>query len=260
MTDSRVLEKRGLYGFGDAPIGDRVFWILEREHVALLQLPVDDDRFGAFICLVEDIPFVFINSHLSLGLQIFAAAHELYHFWFDLPGLRSGEFESPICDVTATDEERLDLNERLANRFAAEFLVPSHALTLSLEQLSSDAKVDLGHILRLADYYQVPYRTMVKRLNEEKRISNEECRRYLAFDESDPNGEVRLGRRRIGLNDCLDQRTNVRRLPSWFIDDALSNYRDSKITYGKLAQLLKIAEVGPIDFGITDPRDSVERA
>lgn len=70
-------------------------------------------------------PFVAINTSIPVSCQVFAAAHELYHIWYEQnPDVLPGDL---------LDEDGKETNERKANRFAAEFLVDDMVLRQEIE-------------------------------------------------------------------------------------------------------------------------------
>lgn len=72
--------------------------------------------------------FVYINSQIPTDKQNFAAAHELYHIWFDKEYLINPQMlESKILN-----DETDNIRELRANLFAAMLLVPKHVLEQEL--------------------------------------------------------------------------------------------------------------------------------
>jgi len=88
---------------------------------------------------------------------VFAAAHELYHIWY--------EQNSDALPVDLLNEQDKKTGEKKANRFAAEFLIDEVLLKQEIE-LYKIKKFTIKSILQLAELFTVPYRTMVKRLKE----------------------------------------------------------------------------------------------
>ena len=63
-------------------IGEEIFKILDQTAL-LIQYPIDDDELCGFVCKKDNRIFAFVNSAIPLEKQMFAAAHELYHIWYD---------------------------------------------------------------------------------------------------------------------------------------------------------------------------------
>ena len=80
---------------------------------------LDPDEFQGFALVDDYAPLVFVNGADYKAAQMFTAAHELAHIFIGAEGLSSLDRTRPIHD---------DPKERLCNKIAAEFLVPTGAL------------------------------------------------------------------------------------------------------------------------------------
>ncbi len=123
-------EKRNDYGI--APIGRDVFrYIIEKERNVYFELEKFENlELDALIYIPDpnqDIAFIIINSNQPLLNQIFATAHEYYHYLKDLDELRNNP---RACSLSSLK----DKSEQKASRFAAEFLLPDQALKSSIER------------------------------------------------------------------------------------------------------------------------------
>ena len=116
-------------------------------------------------------PFVAINTSISIDCQVFAAAHELYHIWF--------EQKPDILPSDLLEENGKEINEKRANRFAAEFLVDEMVLRQELE-IYKIRECTIKSVLQLADLFTVPYQAMAKRLREIGFIGDEELKKLLS--------------------------------------------------------------------------------
>lgn len=167
-------------GASDNVLQDDIFRIIEElKGVDLLLFPIEDDEICGFICNYKDEMFIYINSYLPLEKQIFAAAHELYHFIND--GHRE-LLKSKTIDEN--DEEILDdLEESKANLFAALLLVPKESLKKELELLKVKTAKDLNQlkVIKLMDAFAVPYKTIILRLYEIEILDEEETVKWLSI-------------------------------------------------------------------------------
>lgn len=184
-------------------------------------------------------PFVAINSSIPIDCQVFAAAHELYHIWFD-----------NLVDVIPAniiDETIEDRNELKANRFAAEFLVDEELLRKELRIYSIDTeKIKMKDILKLADLFSVPYRTMVKRLNEINILNKADRIKFLDVSEE----KIKAARKRYAFSvPEADDRIAIDNLT----DLAVDAYENQRITFEKLEYLLNLSKLNPADVDITEP-------
>lgn len=226
-------------------IGEEIFKILEQAALLILY-PINDDELCGFVCKKDDRIFAFVNSAIPLEKQIFAAAHELYHIWYDESALVTGE-------MVKSDTLEIDLNgiETKANRFAAMFLVQKQLIIEELSNLSIDKseQLDVSHIVRLMDVFGVPYKTIVRRLFEIAFIDRRQCEELLGIPDRDETAGVRLIQKRLQIGERWQQRTRTIRFAS-LINYALSAYEKGSITFERLRYLLAMARKTPQEFGI----------
>lgn len=182
-----------------------------------------------------------INSSIPVDCQVFAAAHELYHIWYDE--------KAEIVPANIIDES--DRNELKANRFAAEFLVDEDLLLRELNMYSiSGDSITIKDILRLSELFTVPYRTMAKRLYETGVYDKKNRDLFLSKTEE----EVLAARKRFAIPvPQSDSRIAIDTLN----DLAVNAYEKQLISYEKLAYLLSISELTPADIGVYEPKKSL---
>lgn len=227
-------ERRSTLGFGlSAPIGAKAFNCLDHMKILTIRFPVDDQNFDAFIGRRSDQDVVFINTALPKGKQHFAAAHELYHAWFDRDALSSW---STICDIE--DSGGSTLREKLANRFAAEFLVPRWGIKMYCDSLPRH--LDLTDtIVLLSDYYEVPVKTIILRLEEEAYITAKE-KEELLLDSAAAIYDER--RKELGLHATMEEPTHDRNVSPSFYAILRNNLDGGCISRGKFDELHKLLD------------------
>lgn len=184
-------------------------------------------------------PFAAINSSIPVDCQVFAAAHELYHIWFDN--------QVDVIPANIIDETIDDRNELKANRFAAEFLVDEELLRKELRTYSIDTeRIRMKDILKLADLFSVPYRTMVKRLNEINILTKTDRIKFLDVSED----KIKAARKRYAFSvPEADERITIDDLT----DLAVDAYENQRITFEKLEYLLGLSKLNPEDVDIAEP-------
>ncbi len=168
-------DARGRYGL-NAPIGTNVFSFLEQKGDIVFQLQdFKESELDAMIIKYSaksQKKYIIINSDKPLINQIFAAAHEFYHYLYSFIG---NSQDSIVCTFSKNDKEEIK-----ANRFAAEFLLPEEALKDEVNSFSKfvDGKFLNAPIARqivfcfyLTTKYSIPLKAVMYRLREEN-ISN----------------------------------------------------------------------------------------
>jgi len=164
-------DSRGVYGV-NAPIGMNVFSMIAQNNDIVFQLQnFKDSELDAMIIKYSsksNRKYIIINSEKPLINQIFAAAHEYYHYLYSFTGNTK---DSIVCFFNKNDKEEIK-----ANRFAAEFLLPEDALSIEVEQLikyyGTFEQVPLPKQILfcflLVIKYSLPLKAVMYRLKEEK--------------------------------------------------------------------------------------------
>jgi Zn-dependent peptidase ImmA (M78 family) len=239
----------------EVPIAKDIFTILEQLDIILLEYPInsegDSPAFSAAIMYSEEngkeFIFIGLNTADYFDKQVFAIAHELYHYYS-----KTGSHLSRLNDVEN------NLVEAKANRFAAEFLFPEVALksivieefkTSKLEKIPE--KTLLRFIVRLQSTWWLPYRPIVKGLSEIGAISQEQYNKLYDINERDLNSEY--GKMGLAFNkevyNKLNKKTNKIGTSAKDIEIIIRNFEDNLIDEDKFAETLNLFGKSPDDFG-----------
>lgn len=173
-------EKRSSYGM--APISTNIFAYLKETNSNLYfeTEPFDNSDLDALIYvpnIASEATFVIINSKQPLLNQIFAVAHEYYHYLRDLTEIR---VNPRACSLSKLDEK----TEQKASRFAAEFLLPTDALRIDYDNWSNAIKKKVGFpematiSYLLSVKYGMPLKATLFRLLEEDYIKQKDFSTY----------------------------------------------------------------------------------
>ena len=162
---------RSSLGWGEGPIADHLL-ALAAHQAMVFRLPLEDPHSGFFYNHPSVGFCVVVNSRMNLGRHLFALATQLCHA-FCHSHLRDSWFSLPEGE-----------HQRLADRFAAQLLVPDSALVREVGSLGrgvdpSDPVVAL-HIQRL---FGVSYALVAVRLRQAGLITEE---RYHRMGEVSP--------------------------------------------------------------------------
>lgn len=236
----RAREKLGECRKSNDIIGTQIFSILGL-YARVIYYPLKKDAPWGFTRIsgsrndaALEKPFVAINTSIPIDCQVFAAAHELYHIWY--------EQNPDILPADLLNEEDKRTSEKKANRFAAEFLVDEMLLKQEIE-LYKIRKITIKSILQLAEVFMVPYRTMAKRLREINVIGSDELKKYLAETED----SIQRYKKRYSIPiQKPDERVTMDNL----VELTVNAYEAGYITFEKMEYLLSICNLKPEDLGI----------
>ena len=236
---NQAKEKLGLCCKTHDIIGTQIFSILGL-YARVIYYPLGKDAPWGFTRISGskndaglEKPFAAINTSIPISCQVFAAAHELYHIWY--------EHNPDIIPGDLLDENEAT-NERKANRFAAEFLMDENMLRQEIDTYKIK-KFTIKAVLQLAELFTVPYRAMVKRLFETNCIPTVEKEKLL----SETSESIERNRKKYALNAGeADHRIAVDNLAEL----AVNAYEAELITFEKLEYLLGVCGLNPEDLGI----------
>ncbi|MBO4651693.1 MAG: ImmA/IrrE family metallo-endopeptidase [Lachnospiraceae bacterium] len=242
----RAREKLGTCRKINDIIGTQVFSILG-QYARVIYYPFGEDAPWGFTRLSGtqndaglERPFVAINTSIPTASQVFAAAHELYHIWYE----QAPDFIPP----NLLEEEEKEVNEKKANRFAAEFLIDELLLRQEIDT-HHIRHITVKDVLLLSDIFTVPYHAMVKRLHEIRLIGATERKTLLAETDASILRFRRLYAFSLGLADKRIAVDNLAEL-------SVKAYDAGLVTYEKLESLLRICDLTPEDVGIAPPTEN----
>lgn len=178
IEEIKKLSKEKRLDYGIAPIGINIFkFIRDNEKEIFFEADNFHSDFDAVIYLPDrssNLAFIILNKSKPLVNQIFAAAHEYYHYIKDIDDIKK---EPIVCSLSDSKDKR----EQKASRFAAEFLLTEDALRNEVKRFTNFTKCDLNNIdtnyfsafcYMLAINYAIPLKAIFYRLHEENYIKN----------------------------------------------------------------------------------------
>lgn len=249
-------DKRFSLGFSDdPPIANDIHTILDMLNIILLEYPIEAEggkpAFSAVILCSEEggesLVFIGLNTADYFDKQIFAIAHELYHF-FTKTGMHLSRQDGPDDDMV----------EAKANWFSAEFLLPEEVLKRRIfEEFKSfsladiQIKVLLRFIARLHCTWWLPYRSLVKRLWEIQAITEAQYQELYALDERDPKGEYgKIGQStQSDVFIKLNTATKAIGTSPRAIETVLRNFENNLIDEDTFIRILGLFNKSPADYG-----------
>jgi len=256
-------ERQGLGFLAKTPIANDLVAILDELNIILLELPIESkgnkQSFSAALMYSEEggkaLVFIGLNTADYFDQQLFAIAHELYHFYTKTP--------SHLSRLEVEDNKV----EYKANRFAAEFLMPGVTLksivieefkTVNLEKVNHNTLIRF--IARLQCTWWLPYKSIVKRLKEINAISNEQYEKLYSVNEREMTSNY--GKIGLAVNEEVFEKLNKSTFnygtTAKEIEVIIRNFEDGIIDEDVFADTLKLFGKSPDDFGYLIEADDDE--
>ena len=136
------------------------------ELMTIVYYPLGNKISGMCVKGAEGRCTIALNSSMTLGRQRFTLAHEFFHMFYDTN-------MKTICAKSIGTGCEI---EKMADAFAAYFLIPRAALADKADNLISkhEGKINLQDIIRIEQYFGVSHQTAVYQLNNCGYISRNE--------------------------------------------------------------------------------------
>ena len=217
-------ERREL-GFGDSePIGSLRRTLDERGvHVFIDSL---DSKLAGLYAYVENFGYcILVNRKHPPAWRRWTIAHEYGHFLFDRDR-RGVDYVQPM--------KRKPENERFADAFAMHFLMPTDGIRRRFQDTyQKKGDVNVGDVLRIADYYGVSLMAMVLRMEALGLIGKG------SWDAIKQSGaKIQDIRQASGLGKAEDQES-VDVFPDRFLILAVQAWSSDRITTSQFSKLIR---------------------
>lgn len=183
--------------------------------------------FSGMAAKFDENGFLLINCSLPKSRQIFTICHELYHLFVQK------DFEFEVITDTKNGGNKSD-TEKLADAFAKELLMPEKGIQeILLKQNYIGKNIELDHVIKLEQYFQVSRQAMVFRLLNLDFISKKDDLDTKYFR------NVKESAKKRGYDTSLYEPTSPRIVSSDYFEKAQYLYNQEKIGMTDYAQLLK---------------------
>ena len=256
-------EKRRELDIGLSPMGDNILKFIREKGIKLIYMPIenanDDDLFfsAVYVCLNEDgtkYKFVGLNTNDYYDNQIFALAHELYHYY--------EETEIHLCRISNDDNS---LRELKANRFSAEFLFPTVRLEKEIKN-ANNGKNNLANwkhttllrlIARLHCEYRLPYKAIVRRLLEITAITKSQYKDLYTENTRNVDSDYYIIGKSINpeIFKILNSKTKKIGVDGNDLENIVRNYEEETISIKELIDSLNMFDKNIKEFGIQEDVD-----
>lgn len=255
--------RRDLGVFPDVPVANDIYMLIEKQDIYICEYPFDaseESHTDATITWFETengpMTFIGLNSAMYVDEQVFALAHELYHF----------QTKTGKAYMTDLDEEDI-ITERMADRFAAELLLPRDELRSSVRSEFPNATIHNASILRILRFiarlqckWWLPYRSIVLRLYEENHIEKSMFDQLYRIDARTNDSEYGKIFKSIDEEkyNLLNTKTMRKKISNHVFEIIIQNFEDGIIGEDEFIDCLDVFGRTPEDFGFniqceTDP-------
>ncbi|MFN8286029.1 MAG: ImmA/IrrE family metallo-endopeptidase [Chitinophagales bacterium] len=152
LTPERIAEiARDFYKIGKGPIQNLIN-IIEKHGIAVLYLDTDSEQFDGVTAYSDNgYPMIVLNKNKPNDRKRFTLAHELGHMIMHFPYRFNPNFYDKM------ENEKDDVFEREADRFASEFLLPASDVFQSLQHIT------YGRLGLLKEYWNVSKSALIRR-------------------------------------------------------------------------------------------------
>lgn len=218
---------------GQAPLRNLSQLLEEKRGLKIFYLPIPPERgvYGMFTYDQKMGGCVLINSNPNFGNQLFSLAHEYAHFVFHKEKL----------GIISTEQESNSTDEKVANSFASNFLIPEDTLRdLFNMRIKEESDVKAEDVVYLADYFGVSFTAMVYRLNNLKLITDKIKSELINYT------WVTSVRESMGISEPERSRS---KFPTLYLHLAIKAYQQGNLTTAKLADFLEIPLYQAMDLG-----------
>lgn len=228
---SRARDIRNELGLGDSPIKD-IFGLIESLDILLFKKPFDSKCLSALFLNNNENYIIVINSNKTLGHQVYSAAHELGHYFFD-KNLSGG-----ICNVNNLKNEV----EIMADKFAEHFLMPDELVVKELDKrLNEKNNIDVFDIIYLQHFFSVSWNAILVKLEKLGYIKDKNY--YM-------NIGIRSLTKALGYDENLVNITEEKYISKKYLEMALKCYNSYEISERKLDEYLNDVDISINDISL----------
>lgn len=216
------------------------------ETLTIVYYPLGNKISGMCVKGADGRCTIALNSSMTLGRQRFSLAHELYHLFYD------NNMKSVCAKSIGMGSEV----EKMADAFAAYFLMPRAALADKVDSLISKhgGKINLQDIIRIEQYFGVSHQTAVYQLNNCGYINRDDLDAFL-------NISVKQKAETMGFSSDLYRPLPERKqycTYGHYIDQADQLINRDIISYGKYEELLLAAFRDDLVYGTEEGGELID--
>ena len=216
----------------------------ERINIELIRTPFKNLKLAGFIGYKHDTFVIVTNTNLTLGNERFTIAHEIYHLLQNRVYIKQN---SIIEEMVDTDDE--DINELMANCFAAELLIPKKDIEAYVDKMTLNRTKDINAsiVIKLQQKYGVDYVAITKRLKEIDIIDNNKKKKLEEITAS--NEELQKLTKHLGYSNELNIPSQATLILQRDLEIIRKNFDNGDTTYDDLVRIFGYLGCNPEKFG-----------
>ena len=215
------------------------FQLLVEQGIIHIRKPLGSEsaRISGFISKTNGFIVVCTNSSKSLGHERFAAAHELYHFFYDLHDRTKEWNHLSYAERFVMQDEEI---EYLADQFAVHFMMPEDAVFhfINLFFPKEHDQIKPEHVVVLQHQFGVSYDAMTLRLLECEIICSSQYEHLRAMGKD--IDFLKKVAKQEGIMDSYFEPKHVFEVPRKYFHILRSNFEANYISFYKLRDILKM--------------------
>lgn len=234
--------------------------VTEKNKIKLIRAPFANENLSGFIAFKKNTFIIVTNTNHKLGSERFTIAHEIYHLIANRPSIKKNLLIEGFNSDNETSNNEENLNENMANAFAAELLMPEADIKEQVKTLTENMtkSIDESTIVHLQQKYGVSYVAITKRLNEIEIIDDKTQKTLEAF-ESDPAALEKLTKN-LGYSNDLNIPSKEMYLNPKDLEDIKVNYEKGQTSYDDLVRIFNYLGCEPVRFGYEDSIELTDEA
>jgi len=217
----------------------------EMINIKLIRTPFENLKLAGFIGYKYETFVIVTNTNLTYGYERFTVAHEIYHLLQNRVLIKENSIIEEMVDNDGDDE----INEVLANSFAAELLMPRLDLQKNLNIMTGNKTKDIDNsiVIQLQQMYGVDYVAITKRLEEIGFIDDKKKAELEVILET--KGGLEKLTQSLGYTNELNQPSKDTYLLPKDLEIIKENYENGHTSYDDLVRIFSYLGCEPEKFG-----------
>lgn len=230
----------------------------ERINIELIRTPFENLKLAGFIGYKYNTFVIVTNTNQTLGYERFTIAHEIYHLLQNRVYIK----ENLLIEEVVNDKNNdiVNINEIMADSFAAELLIPETSLKENVKGLTNyNSKIiDIDLVIQLQHKYGVDYTAVTKRLKEVDIIKEQqknELEQIISID-----GKLEELTKRLGRNNNLNTPSRDTYMLQKNLEVIKSNFENGDTSFDDLIRIFGYLGSTPEKFGYEEKVELSEEA